>query len=287
MWLDRRSFGTRIGWDSVFFFFFQRLKPTWLRKSRKKIPPGSPDISGGGWWWEQLGESWWWRMVVMEGKHHHERTRGREGVICKKEAGWWCNHEGRSSSFRLSSIIDVKQTLCWRCVITQNHWRIHPHFKTTQSPFFPHKKWIRGCFTAVAPCVRLLGPLWGRAVIPEGTYESVQFTSRWEAAFTAAHKTLRGPRIHLPISPILLTLARRTSGWSEKDGPLSPVLDNIPSDTTVGLLSPQAPENLPSLIYAKVLLRLIPGVHVLHSGGGRWSKNRSTQWYWETWRYKE
>lgn len=110
----------------------------------------------------------------------------------------------------------------------------------------------------------------------------VQFTSRWEAAFTGAHRTLRGPRIHLPISPILLTLARRTSGWSEKDGLLSPVLDNIPSDTTVGLLSPQAPENLPSLIYAEVVLRLIPGVHVLHSGGGRWSKCRSTQWYWET-----
>lgn len=56
-----------------------------------------------------------------------------------------------------------------------------------------------------------------RAVIPRGELRDlysllIQFTSGWDGMFTRACKTLRGARIHLPISPIRLTLAHHTSG---------------------------------------------------------------------------
>lgn len=153
-------------------FFFKGWSPFGWGAAEKNPPRESRHE----WWWMMMGTTGRelmirQRMVVMKGKRPHERTRGREGVVCKKEAGWWSKHLDLPHSACAPLLMLNKlcvDVVSLHKIIGASIPTLRPH----NPPFFPHKKRIRGCFTAVAPCVWLLGPLWGRAVIPEGTYES-------------------------------------------------------------------------------------------------------------------
>ena len=150
--------------------------------------------------------------------------------------------------------------------VTFSLLRLHnPHFlmKRSMRPFY------RRCPMCEKHLLRV--PLqWERAVSPRRDLRDlcsllIQFTSGWDGMFTRAFKTLRGARIHLPISPIILTLVHRTSGMRARKR--APRLQRRAWITSVRhncgafhLLRLQ--KISPHWFSAEVVLKLIPGVFI-------------------------
>ncbi len=160
------------------------------------------------------------------------------------------------------------------------------------NPLFLMKRSMR-LFYCCCPVYKtpITSALAERAAAPRGDLRDlywilIQFTSGWDGMFTRACKTLRGAHIHLPISPIPLTLAQRITGWRVRKRALR--LRRWCRMTSVthhwGAFYLPRLHKIPSPWFkTEVVLKLIPGVFLLFR---QWEVKHLSQrllsfWYWE------